>query len=145
MLGSLGVLAAGAIIHFTGWKPIDPIIAVLIGLWVLPRTWVILKDSLNILLEGVPPGINTDAISEAILRVPGVSGLHDLHVWGVSTNRLLLTAHVARDTLPDITDTDVLSAIHKLLNEQFQIAHCTIQLEHTPCGSPDCHDQQNVH
>lgn len=80
MLGSLGVIAGALLIRFTGWAWVDPVIAVAIGLWVLPRTWVLLKESLNILLEGVPAGIVVSAVSEAVTKMPGVTGVHDLHV-----------------------------------------------------------------
>ncbi|HOV58647.1 MAG TPA: cation diffusion facilitator family transporter [Rhodanobacteraceae bacterium] len=137
MLGSVGVLAAGAIIALTGWKPIDPIIAVLIGLWVLPRTWTLLKDSLNVLLEGVPGGIAVADIEAAVRAVPGVKNLHHLHVWAVSSGKSLLTAHVDRDPTGG-SDTALLSAINAVLRERFQISHSTLQLEDTGCTDPSC-------
>ena len=137
MLGSVGVLAAGAIIALTGWKPIDPIIAVLIGLWVLPRTWTLLKDSLNVLLEGVPGGVAVADIEAAVRAVPGVKNLHHLHVWAVSSGKSLLTAHVERDPTGG-SDTALLSAINAVLRERFQISHSTLQLEDTGCADPSC-------
>jgi cobalt-zinc-cadmium efflux system protein len=138
MLGSVGVLAAGAIIYFTGWKPIDPIIAVLIGLWVLPRTWVLLKDSLNILLEGVPTGIVMQDIKDEILATPGVVGLHDLHVWAVSSGKAVLTAHVVRDLAAPGPETALLDMLRDRLVARFDIHHVTLQLEHIACASTEC-------
>lgn len=138
MLGSVGVLAAGAVITWTGWKPIDPIIAVAIGLWVLPRTWVLLKDSLNILLEGVPPGLVVQDIESSLRGIPGVVGVHDLHVWAVSSGKVLLTAHVTRDSGSVQSDPDTLAAIQAVLHDRYEIEHATIQLEHRSCGTEHC-------
>lgn len=143
MLGSVGVLLAGAVVWLTGWKPIDPIIAVLIGLWVVPRTWVMLSDSLNILLEGVPRGIDMPEVEKTITAVPGVHRVHDLHVWAVTSQQLLLTAHVElEEALEDSAAADaqgVLCAIQKAVAETHHITHLTIQLEKHGMPRPDCH------
>jgi len=138
MLGSVGVLIAGGVIAWTGWKPIDPIIAVAIGLWVLPRTWVLLKDSLNILLEGVPPGLVVQDIEATLRSTPGVAGMHDLHVWAVSSGKVLLTAHVDRDPASAMNDADILATIQSVLHDRYGIEHATIQLEHRSCGATQC-------
>ncbi|MDU5079364.1 cation diffusion facilitator family transporter, partial [Enterobacter sp.] len=77
MLGSIGVIGAALVIRFTGWVWVDAVVAVAIGLWVLPRTWLLLKESLNVLLEGVPDGIDMGALMASVQAVPGVTGLHD--------------------------------------------------------------------
>lgn len=79
MLGSVAVIVAAIVIYSTGWRPIDPIPAVLIGLWILPRTWILLKQSINILLEGVPEGLVVPEIDRALAAIPGVTEVHDLH------------------------------------------------------------------
>jgi len=137
MLGSVGVLAAGAIIAITGWKPIDPIIAVLIGLWVLPRTWTLLKDSLNLLLEGVPSGVAVAEIEAAMRAVPGVKNVHHLHVWAVSSGKTLLSAHVERDSTGS-NDAALLIAINTVLRERFATSHTTLQFEEASCPGPSC-------
>ncbi|SUE23339.1 Cadmium, cobalt and zinc/H(+)-K(+) antiporter [Ralstonia pickettii] len=81
LLGSIGVIFAAIVIRFTGWTWVDSAIAVLIGLWVLPRTWILLKSSINILLEGVPEDIDLPSVEQALLTIPGVRSMHDLHVW----------------------------------------------------------------
>lgn len=129
MLGSVGVLVAGVVIQLTGWTLIDPIIAVLIGFWVLPRTWVLLKDSLNVLLEGVPSGVALDAIEADVRAIPGVVAVHDLHVWAVSSGKALLTAHVVRDGTTEIADSTLLAAVRARLKERFDVHHATLELE----------------
>jgi cobalt-zinc-cadmium efflux system protein len=95
MLGSLGVIAAAVAIYLTGYNWIDPIVAIGIGLWVLPRTWVLLRDTTHILLQGVPRGFDLKAIRAAINEAAGVAGVHDLHLWSVAGDDASLTAHVA--------------------------------------------------
>ena len=138
MLGAVGVLIAGAVITWTGWMPIDPIVAVAIALWILPRTWVLLKDSINILLEGVPPGVDVVAIETALRDVPGVSGIHDLHVWSVSSGQVLLTAHIERDVAARESDSETLTTVRAVVAKNFGISHVTLQLEHVVCASTDC-------
>ena len=138
MLGSIGVLIAGAVIAWTGWMPIDPIVAVAISLWILPRTWMLLKDSVNILLEGVPAGVDVTAIESALRDVPGVAGIHDLHVWSVSSGQVLLTAHIERDVAALESDSQTLTTVRALITQRFGISHATLQLEHVVCASTDC-------
>ena len=94
MLGSLGVIAAATVIWLTNWAWIDPVVAIGIGVWVLPRTWVLLRDTTHILLQGVPRGTDLDEIRTAMSAIPGVAGVHDLHVWSVAGDDASLTAHV---------------------------------------------------
>lgn len=109
MLGSLGVIIAALIIRFTGWTWVDTIVAVAIGLWVLPRTWQLLRESLGILMEGVPRGLDVTAIEATILGVDGVTDVHDLHVWAVSSGSNVMTSHVV---VRDSADGDaVLAAV----------------------------------
>lgn len=133
MLGSVGVIAGALLIRYTGWGWVDSAIAIAIGLWVLPRTWTLLKASLNVLLEGVPEGLGMDKLSAAIAAVPGVVGVHDLHVWSISSGKTSLTVHVvttvATDAWPGLIYT-----IGKELGLQFDIHHTTVQLESTPCN-----------
>lgn len=135
LLGSVAVIVAALIIQLTGWLPIDPILAVLIGLWILPRTWTLLKQSLNILLEGVPEGIGLAEIDAALLSVKGVSSVHDLHVWAITSGKVSLTAHLVVD--PTLRkEQEVLAEVSVLLKKNFDIRHSTIQIELERCG-PD--------
>jgi cobalt-zinc-cadmium efflux system protein len=132
MLGSLGVIAAAVAIYLTGYNWIDPIVAIGIGLWVLPRTWVLLRDTTHILLQGVPRGFDLKAIRAAINEAAGVAGVHDLHLWSVAGDDASLTAHVA---LADGADAEATRrALAEMLESRFAIHHATIQTETAPCG-----------
>ena len=136
MLGSAGVIVAALIIKFTGFYIADPIIAVLIGLWVLPRTWILLREAGNVLMEGAPRGIDTEQVRAALLAAPGVAALHDLHLWALSSTRSALAAHVVAGE--DASDGDALRVqLEQLLEVRFEIHHVTLQIEATPCG-PGC-------
>lgn len=135
MLGSLGVIAAAILIYLTNWSWIDPIVAIGIGLWVLPRTWILLRDTTHILLQGVPRGMNLDTIRAAIGAVPGVAGVHDLHVWSVAGDDASLTAHIA--IASGLDQTMVRTAVAELLEAQFKIHHSTLQTETEPCGDEE--------
>ena len=132
MLGSLGVIAAATVIYFTGWVWVDPVVAIAIGLWVLPRTWTLLRDTTHILLQGVPRGIDLDDVRAAIAEVEGVTGTHDLHLWSVAGDDKSLTVHVALNEGADAHTVRV--AISTMLVERFAIEHATIQTEDTPCS-----------
>jgi len=94
MIGSVGVILGALVIKFTGWTFVDPIVAVAIGLWVLPRTWILLRDTTKLLLDGVPGGIALSDVRNEIVAVPGVAGFHDLHIWSMSNDDISATVHV---------------------------------------------------
>ncbi|TWO68003.1 cation transporter [Caenimonas sedimenti] len=131
MLGSLGVIGGAVLMRFTGWTWVDPLIAVAIALWVLPRTWILLKESLNILLEGVPSGIEVAKVTQALQRVPGVTGIHDLHIWALTSGKVSLTAHVVHD--PVLAHDALLEPLKAVLAKEFSIFHTTLQLEIEAC------------
>lgn len=135
MLGSIGVIGAAALIYLTKANWIDPIVAIAIALWVLPRTWTLLKDTTHILLQGVPSSMNLDDIRRAVNDIGGVESTHDLHVWSVAGDDASLTAHVvlAAGAEPFATR----HAIAEMLEKKFGIHHSTIQAEATPCGDED--------
>ena len=131
MLGSIGVIGAALVIRFTGWVWVDAVVAVAIGLWVLPRTWLLLKESLNVLLEGVPDGIDMGALMASVQAVPGVTGLHDLHVWALTSGKVSMTAHIVY--APEIGPDELLKTLKLLLADRFSIFHTTLQLEIVAC------------
>jgi cobalt-zinc-cadmium efflux system protein len=135
MLGSLGVIAAAIAIYFTGANWVDPVVAIAIGLWVLPRTWVLLRDTTNILLQGVPRGFDLHAIRSAISEMAGVVGVHDLHLWSVAGDDASLTAHIV--TAPRSDAESVRQAVAAMLDDQFGIEHVTIQAENEACEDSD--------
>jgi cobalt-zinc-cadmium efflux system protein len=127
---SLGVVLAGVAILWTGRLWIDPVVSLGIVGIVVYGTWALLKDSLNLALQAVPPGINADAVRNYLAKQPGVTAVHDLHIWGMSTNENALTAHLLK---PDgKLDDGLLQRVCHELDEKFEIHHVTIQLE---CGN----------
>lgn len=135
MLGSVGVIAGGLVIRFTGWAWVDPIVAIAIGLWVLPRTWILLRASTNILLEGAPSGVALSDVRTAIAGTPGVDGVHDLHVWISGADQPSCSAHVSLSLGAD-ADT-VRSAIAARLRADFDVHHVTVQTERVACEVTD--------
>lgn len=130
LVGSAGVIVAALVIMATGITWIDPLVAVLIGLWVVPRTWMLFRASVNILLEGVPEGLETAEVRASILAVTGVCGVHDLHVWAVASREPSLSAHVV--ITDPATSQSILAEVSKVLGARFRIHHSTIQVE---CGN----------
>ncbi len=138
MLGSLGVIGGAIAIYLTGYAWIDPIVAIAIGLWVLPRTWMLLRDTTHILLQGVPQGFDLNAIRAAMDEISGVTGVHDLHLWSVAGDDASLTAHVA---VADGSNAEAIRrALTEMLESRFAIHHATIQTETEPCG-----DEESLH
>ena len=135
MLGSAAVLAGAVVIHFTGWTIIDPLLAVGIGLWVLPRTWTLVGEAVHVLMLGVPAGIDLAAVRRAMEAEPGVASVHDLHVWSLSSARPALAAHVLVD---DGDPVAVRTRIAATLREQFALQHVTLQMETEACEGEAC-------
>ena len=138
-LGSVGVIIAALIVTFTGWTRADPIVAVLIALWVLPRTWTLFKQSVNVLLEGVPEGMDLSAIDNRLRGLPGVRDVHDLHIWAIGSGKASLTAHLILDEAQaDVQH--VLNNANELLRRDFGLTHTTLQaeLEHCDPHGSDC-------
>ena len=136
MLGSVAVIAGAIIIKLTGWTRVDPILAVLIGLWVLPRSWTLLRQAGHILKQGVPEGLDLTAIRTAMSSHPGVKEIHDLHVWALGSKEAVLTAHVVGDD-PEGLRTSLL----QMLDTQFEIEHATLQIESKSCAKTHGHDE----
>ena len=126
-LGSAGAIAAGVILITTGWQYADPLFAAGVGLFILPRTWNLLKGALDILFEGTPPHIQMRAVEEQVLAVPGVRAMHDLHVWTVTSGFISLSAHIETDQ--DRDQHDILVDLRRLLARRFDIEHATLQIE----------------
>ena len=135
MLGSLGVIAGAVIIMVTGWQWVDPLVAIAIGLWVLPRTWILLKDTMQILLEGTPKGLTVADVRNAIAGIPGVASVHDLHVWSVTSDDHSLSAHVALQSGSDFEGVRL--AVAEMLKARFDISHATLQIERQTCAESD--------
>lgn len=131
MLGSLGVIVGAIVIWLTGWTWIDSLIAVAIGLWVLPRTWLLLRASINILLEGVPEGVDLARVEKELLSLEGVESIHDLHVWAISSGKTSLSVHLVSPKEDSETLTHRAS---EAMAKTFEIHHVTVQVERVACS-----------
>jgi cobalt-zinc-cadmium efflux system protein len=129
-LSSLGVVAAALAILLTGWRAADPLVSAAIGIVIIPRTWRLLRQAVNVLLEGTPPHLDLREIQQAMEQVPGVRRVHDLHVWTLTSGREAMSAHVVVGDLSG--GEQMLDRLHALLHACFGIDHTTIQLETEP-------------
>ena len=142
---SLGVVVGGIAMLFTHWLWIDPAISLAIALVILLSTWGLLQESLDLALDAVPKGIEPRQVEEYLAALPGVSEVHDLHIWGLSTTEAALTAHLV---MPDSTGEDeFLRQITRELHDRFRIEHATLQVERGnlaayPCGTPCSPDER---
>lgn len=129
MLTSVGVIIAAIIMLTTGWYYADPIISAGIGLFILPRTWILLKDAVGVLLEGTPADVNVALLKEKILKIEGVIDVHDLHVWSLTSGINAMSAHVA--IKEGVSAKNILENIQAIIKTEFNIAHTTIQIDET--------------
>ncbi len=130
-LVSVGVVIAGIIITFTGWVMVDPIISLVIAALILVSTWGMLKETLNLAIDGVPAGIDVNRLKEEIEKMPHVQSIHHIHVWALSTTVNAMTLHVLIDSR-DFED-EVKAAIKECASAH-GISHPTVEFETTPCG-----------
>lgn len=137
MLTSIGVIVAAIIMLTTGWYYADPLISAGIGLFILPRTWMLLRDVVGVLLEGTPSDVNLTALREAMTGISGVANVHDLHVWSLTSGVNAMSTHVV---MADGAASDkLLERIRQLVTSDFPIAHVTIQIEVNPCADREVH------
>lgn len=129
MLSSVAVIIVGIIILATGWLYIDPIMSALIGLFILPRTYNLLKESVDILLEGVPKGVDYAAVEKFIVEKPGVLSVHDLHIWTLTSGINALSCHIIMSEETILLEiNDITAYIKKELVTTFKITHTTIEV-----------------
>jgi len=135
---SVGVLLSGALIVFTGWSRLDPIVSLLIVAAILVSTWGLLRDSLHLSLDGVPASVNSSAVMSFLADQRGVTDVHDLHIWALSTTSIALTAHLV---VPDRGAEDaLLTSLTPDLKRRFRIQHATLQIERDRCEH-GCEDE----
>ena len=126
-LSSLGVIVAAVVVMSTGFTVVDPLVSALIALFIVPRTWRLLKQAVNVLLEGTPSHLDLGEIERAMTQVAGVRRVHDLHVWTLTSGREAMSAHVV---VGDVRESErLLEALHAVLHARFGIDHTTIQLD----------------
>ena len=127
MLGSLGVILAALVVMLTGWTLVDPLIGAGIGLFIVPRTWILLKQAVHILMEGTPPTVDLALLEKKLGEIPGVVAVHDLHVWTITSGLDAMSGHLV---LADMTRArEILVAACELVGHEFGIGHVTIQTE----------------
>ena len=127
ILGSVGAIAAGLIILTTGWQYADPLFAAGVGLFIIPRTWRLMAEAVNVLLEGTPKGLELNKIQDDILKLDGVRSVHDLHAWTLTSGVIALSGHVGVEDGAD--HLMIISAVDNFLREEQHIEHVTLQLE----------------
>jgi len=129
-LSSLGVILAGLVVLVSGWTLADPLVSAAIGVFIVPRTWSLLRQAVNVLLEGTPSHLALEEVEQALAAAAGVRRVHDLHVWTLTSGREAMSAHVVVD---DVGESDrLLRELHEVLHARFGIDHTTIQLETEP-------------
>jgi cobalt-zinc-cadmium efflux system protein len=133
VLSTLGAVVAGIIIAFTSWNWLDPLVSVLIGAFILWNAWSILRQSIHILLESTPESIDMDSMVESLLKVDGVRGVHDLHVWSINEELLVLSAHIVTDNISISAGASIQQDLNEVLAHQYNIQHATLQLECEGC------------
>jgi len=126
-IGSVGVIAAGMIILTTRFYMADPLISIGLALFILPRTWSLMKKSIHILMEGVPANISPEEVKNSILEIKGVTGVFDLHIWTITSGINALSGHVV--VIDRVRSQTILQEINAILDKKFKINHATIQIE----------------
>lgn len=131
LLSSVAVVVAAAVIALTGWQRADIVASAAVGLFILPRAWLLLREAVHVLLEATPKDVDLDGVRDHILCVPGVVDVHDLHAWMITSGLPVLSAHVVVDdeTFEGSRGCEVLDALRHCLANHFDVEHSTFQLE----------------
>lgn len=132
-LGSVAIVAGAVVIGYTGWLWIDPALSVAIALLIIWSAVDITRESLNILLEGLPRGIELDNVKDSLCKVPGVLDVHDVHIWSLGSNTHALSCHALIEDMPPSESDCILSSMNDVLAHQYHIHHTTVQFEHVRC------------
>jgi cobalt-zinc-cadmium efflux system protein len=133
-LGSVAIIAGALLIRYTGWLRVDPVLSILIALLIVWTAWDIIRESLNILLEGLPRGIGLRDVGSAMRAIEGVLDVHDLHIWSLGSSTHALSCHVLIEDVPPSASDAILRGLNGMLQERFEISHTTVQFEHVSCA-----------
>jgi cobalt-zinc-cadmium efflux system protein len=133
-LGSVAIIAGAIVIHYTGWQRTDSLLSALIGILIIWTAWDIIQESLNILLEGLPRGIDLGDVMAAMRKTADVIDVHDVHIWSLGSSTHALSCHVLIEDIPPSESETVLRRLHEVLAERFDIRHTTVQFEHVKCS-----------
>jgi cobalt-zinc-cadmium efflux system protein len=137
---SLGVMLSGLIVYLTGWNYADAIVSIIVSIWIAREAVVIVRKTVNVLMEGTPEGVEFEDVDRAMLAVPGVKGVHDLHIWSISSSDLALSAHVVVEDAALSELGDISSTLKDMLAREFSVGHVTIELEDEggQCAGSSC-------
>jgi cobalt-zinc-cadmium efflux system protein len=133
----VAIIIGAVVIRYTGWLAVDPILSILIAILMAASAWGVLRDSLNILLEGLPKGLKLADVTRDLSSVAGVIDVHDLHIWNLGSEARALSCHVLIEDMPPSASDSILRQINGLLCDHFEIHHTTIQFEHVRCALAD--------
>ncbi len=142
-LGSIGIIVGAIAIRLTGWDRVDPLLSALIALLIVWTAWDIIKESLNILLEGLPRGLDLAEVIRAMRETVDVIDVHDVHIWSLGSSTHALSCHVLIQNVPPSESESILRSLNGMLAERFQIHHTTLQFEHAEC--PGCSMENHQH
>ncbi len=131
-VGAVAIILGALAIRYTGFTYIDPVLSIVLGLFIVYTAWDIIRESCNILLEGLPRGIDLENVTAAMAGVEGVIDVHDLHIWSLGSSTHALSSHLLIDDMPPSASERILSRVNEVLCD-FGIHHTTIQFEHVPC------------
>jgi cobalt-zinc-cadmium efflux system protein len=137
-LGSIAIIAGAILIRYTGWEQVDPVLSILIGVLIVWTAWDIIRESLDILLEGLPRNIRLADVVGGMRGVEGVLDVHDLHIWSLGSSAHALSCHVLIADVPPSASDAILRRLNGLLAERFGIRHTTVQFEHVGCAISEC-------
>ncbi|HEX3879967.1 MAG TPA: cation diffusion facilitator family transporter, partial [Bryobacteraceae bacterium] len=133
-LGSVAIMAGALIIRFTGFERVDPILSIVLACLIVWTAWDIIRESLNILLEGLPRGIDLNQVGAAMRGVGGVLNVHDLHIWSLGSSTHALSCHVLIEDVPPSASDIILRNLNHILADRYRIFHTTVQFEHVSCS-----------
>jgi cobalt-zinc-cadmium efflux system protein len=133
-VGSVAIIAGAIAIRYTGWLWLDPALSIILGLLVVWSAWDITRESLNILLEGLPRGITLQDVASAMRAETGVLDVHDLHIWSLGSSTHALSCHVLIEDVPPSASDCILRRLNAVLADRFHISHTTVQFEHVSCA-----------
>ncbi|HYI09168.1 MAG TPA: cation diffusion facilitator family transporter [Thermoanaerobaculia bacterium] len=136
-VSSAGIIVAAILIRLTGSPRWDAGISILIGVMILASSYGVLRESLNLLLDGTPSGIDPDAVTEALGRIDGIQGVHHLHIWALGPSSPALSCHLMVGDVPVKTTAGLVEEINTMLAREYRIVHTTIQFEYTECAADD--------
>jgi cobalt-zinc-cadmium efflux system protein len=146
VLSTIGAVAAGVVIYFSGWNWLDPLVSIFIGFLILWNAWGILRETIDILLEATPRDVDINRMVDEMTQLKGVLGVHDLHVWSITQGLRTMSAHILTEDISISSGKNIQAEINELLAHRYNIAHATLQLECVGCH-PDlyCDMSESAH